>query len=226
MLRYGISAFCYFCFLSFGWSACAQENRAPLPLSKKDILQGQSATAESASLKELSQKLETIERDMGNIQSESGLKAREVQRLEAEVQTLNQDIIDIDLINNDLGVLIANDTLKWLPDSSFIGNHLLKIRVTDSHINFNNDFDIVLSVFSKPVFLNSPPKDAYVGLDYIYEPKVNFFSLNNGDLELIESSSDQIKLTNNKIIWTHQNHNMPLFYFPNNHQCFFELTPR
>ena len=96
MLRYGISAFCCFCFLSFGWSACAQENRAPLPLSKKDILQGQSATAESASLKELSQKLETIERDMGNIQSESGLKAKEVQRLEAEVQTLNQDIIDID----------------------------------------------------------------------------------------------------------------------------------
>ena len=96
MLRYGISAFCYFCFLSFGWSACAQENSAPLPLSKKDILQGQSATAESASLKELSQKLETIERDMGNIQSESGLKAREVQSLEAEVQTLNQDIIDID----------------------------------------------------------------------------------------------------------------------------------
>ena len=114
----------------------------------------------------------------------------------------NKDIIDIDLINNDLGVLIANDTLKWLPDSSFIGNHLLKIRVTDSHINFDNDFDIVLSVFSKPVFLNSPPKDAYVGLEYIYEPKVNFFSLNNEDLELIESSSDQIKLTNNKLIWT------------------------
>ena len=111
-----------------------------------------------------------------------------------------QDIIDIDLINNNLGITIEKDTLQWLPDTSLIGNHVLTVRLNDGKINFNNDFTLNINVFSKPQFLNDPPKDAYVGIEYVFKPKINFFS-KNSSLEIIESSSPELKLINNALVW-------------------------
>ena len=121
------------------------------------------------------------------------------------INDLNEkDIIDIDLINNDLGIIIKNDTLLWQPDTSLIGNHILTIRLNDGKINFNNDFKLNLNVFSKPQFLDVPPKDAYVGIEYIYKPKINFYN-QNSKLEIVESSIPELKILNNSIIWKPSN---------------------
>ena len=115
---------------------------------------------------------------------------------------LNNDKIDIDLINNTLGVLINKDTLQWLPDTSQLGVHSLNIRLNDGRIDFENNYILDLFVFSKPLFLNTPPKEAYVGIEYIYTPEINFFNKNVSSLELVETSSNNLKLINNNVSWT------------------------
>ena len=104
------------------------------------------------------------------------------------------------MINNNLGIIIKKDTLQWLPDTSLIGNHILTVRLSDGKINFNNDFTLNINVFSRPQFLNIPQKDAYVGIEYVFKPKIKFFS-KNSKLEIVESSSPELKIIKNKLVW-------------------------
>ncbi|MAP67813.1 MAG: hypothetical protein CMF80_08985 [Candidatus Marinimicrobia bacterium] len=120
--------------------------------------------------------------------------------LEVIDKNLN-DVIDIDLINNSLGFELKKDTLSWKPDTSRIGSHNLKLRLSDGNINFENDYNLNFRVFSKPKFTNTPKKDAYVGLEFLYEPKINYFTQKSSSLEIVESSSINVKLNNNIITW-------------------------
>ncbi|MAV59431.1 MAG: hypothetical protein CMG07_05725, partial [Candidatus Marinimicrobia bacterium] len=120
--------------------------------------------------------------------------------LEVIDKNLN-DVIDIDLINNSLGFELKKDTLSWMPDSSRIGSHNLKLRLSDGNINFENDYNLNFRVFSKPKFTNTPKKDAYVGLEFLYEPEIIYFNQISSSLEIVESSSINVKLNNNIVSW-------------------------
>ena len=74
--------------------------------------------------------------------------------------------------------------------------------MNDGRIDFENNYILDVFVFSKPTFLNTPPKEAYVGIEYLYKPEINFFNSNISLLELVESSSSNLKLIDNKILWT------------------------
>ena len=99
--------------------------------------------------------------------------------------------------------------LTWVPTLSDIGLHTLEISVSDGFSNGEDTQKLKIFVYSLPQMLNKPPEEAFVNLEYLYNPLAVdmfgntviqediMFDLENTD-SLFTGSYD---LINNSIYW-------------------------
>ena len=129
-----------------------------------------------------------------------------------DAQDLNQDSELLYTIKTTIDeILFSGKTgkLVWVPKEEDLGFHTLEISVSDG---FNTGTDIQklkIFVYKNPALLNNPQKDAFVNINYIFQPKgedmfkgfiVNqdvFFDITSSD-SLFSGSFDTIK---NQLIW-------------------------
>ena len=171
-----------------GGSALSQTGPIPVPLAKKDILNGDQTEKNSANLKKLSQELKSIESDMGEIKSEAGLKAKEVRDIEADIQTLNREITELD---DDIGIVHEDLTLNRKELSAVIVS-LYKMKSLPSEAMFLNPDAAEEAALSITTLKSMAPKLS-TKLDELQLQLDNLKSLKSQKAELKKKRSARLK---------------------------------
>ena len=100
-------------------------------------------------------------------------------------------------------------TPTWIPDSTDIGLHNLEISVSDGFNQSGDTQKLKIYVYKNPELLNSPPKEAFVNVEYLYQPQakdMNNQTIYNKDvffeLEIPDTSlSIKYDVENNIVTW-------------------------
>ena len=99
--------------------------------------------------------------------------------------------------------------LTWIPSELDIGLHTLEINVSDGFSAGSDAQKLKIFVYKKPLFLNKPPTEAFVNIEYLYSPLgEDMFKKTNvpDDISFEFSSKDSMftgtySIENNEFSW-------------------------
>ena len=102
-----------------------------------------------------------------------------------------------------LGIELKNDTLGWVPRKDQLGKHSININLTDGHLNSQMNQQLKIYVYLKPKFNNTAKTEAFVGVEYIFVPSVDFMNKNSAlnKINFISGTATKMFWEDNQLKW-------------------------
>lgn len=121
-------------------------------------------------------------------------------------QDLNpDDQINFELADTSFNISLEADTIKWSPDNTNLGKHVVTIQAGDGFENSFSKQELTIFVYTNPEFQNIAPTEAFVGVEYMFQPVVNYMGneeMTNSVLMLESTSEGMTFSENGSFIWT------------------------